>query len=191
MTNWICYVGRCGVHCIQKSQRTYCTYWADIWVWWTQERVWEMWRRKSWSWRTISTCISEEKNNSDGEEAKERTKRRSRETSTLARAIGAHYNFARVECISSFCFCFWLNTHRNSNLAIEDFYFARFPQVKSWFFQGWASIFSGVLFWCILKKHYARLCSWFFLKVKFHWKIFVFVTIYAILLFVCVCSCLN
>lgn len=112
MTNWICYVGRCGVHCIQKSQRTYCTYWADIWVWWTQERVWEMWRRKSWSWRTISTCISEEKNNSDGEEAKERTKRRSRETSTLARAIGAHYNFARVECISSFCFCFWLNTQK-------------------------------------------------------------------------------
>ena len=102
----ICYVGWCGVHCIQKPQRTYYTYWADIWVWWTQERVWEMWRRKIWSWRIISTCLSGEKNNSYGEVAKERTKRRSRETSTLARAIGAHYNFACVDCMSNFCFCF-------------------------------------------------------------------------------------
>lgn len=88
LVNILFHLGRCRVHCIQESQRTYWTSWADLWIWWSQERIWGVWREESQSWRKFSTCISEEEDYCDGKKAEERAKGRSWKTPPFARSTG-------------------------------------------------------------------------------------------------------
>lgn len=88
IVNILFHLGWCRIHCIQESQRTYWTSWADLGIWWSQERIWGVWREESQSWRKFSACISEEKDYCDGKKAEERAKGRSRKTSPLARSTG-------------------------------------------------------------------------------------------------------